>query len=167
MYEFLKNLSDKSNCQSMGICSIDPTVSAIEELLLSQIRETSFYILKLRDLGQTNREIEENLIKGLSIIMINTSFDKDDLVNFLLTLCQDKKNAKEKYISICKENRQPCELINSDFDLCEHCKLSSMIKIGENKLQNKYRGVTQEKQRLFELITLFFFSFQHLLLVLT
>ena len=42
MYEFLKNLSDKSNCQSMGICSIDPTVSAIEELLLSQIRETSF-----------------------------------------------------------------------------------------------------------------------------
>ena len=155
MYEFLKNLSDKSNCQSMGICSIDPTVSAIEELLLSQIRETSFYILKLRDLGQTNREIEENLIKGLSIIMINTSFDKDDLVNFLLTLCQDKKNAKEKYISICKENRQPCELINSDFDLCEHCKLSSMIKIGEDKLQNKYRGVTQEKQRLFELITLF------------
>ena len=155
MYEFLKNLSDKSNCQSMGICSIDPTVSAIEELLLSQIRETSFYILKLHDLGQTNREIEENLIKGLSIIMINTSFDKDDFMSFLEQLCKDKNAAKEKYISICKENHQPCELIDSHFDFCKNSQLNTIIKAGEVKLQNKYRGVNNEKQRLFELITLF------------
>ena len=155
MYEFLKNLSDKSNCQSMGICSIDPTVSAIEELLLSQIRETSFYLLKLRDLGQINREIEQNLIKGLSIIMLNTSFDKDDFANFLKQLCTDKKSAKEKYIKTCKENHQPCELIDSDFDFCEKMTLSSMIKIGETKLQNKYCGVSNEKKRLLELITIF------------
>ncbi len=155
MYEFLKNLSDKSNCQSMGICSIDPTVSAIEELLLSQIRETSFYILKLRDLGQINKKIEENLIKGLSIIMLNTSFDKDDFVNFLKQLCQDKKTVKQRYVDTCKQNHQSCELIDTDFDFCENSNLNAMIKIGEEKLQNKYRGVNNEKQRLLELITIF------------
>lgn len=155
MYEFLKNLSDKSHCRSMGICSIDPTVSAIEELLLSQIRETSFYILKLHGLGQTNREIEENIIKGLSIVMINTSFDRHDLLNFLALICRDKNNAKEKYISICRKNHQPCELIDSDFNMCNQTDLNSIIKAGEAGLQNKYKGVTREKQRLFELITLF------------
>ncbi len=155
MYEFLKNLSDKSNCQSMGICSIDPTVSAIEELLHSQIRETCFYLLKLHDLGQTNRKIEENIIKALSIIMVNTSFDKDDFTNFLIQLHQDKISAKQKYITTCKQNHQPCELIDSDFDFCENTELNTMIKIGEVKLQNKYKGVDNEKQRLLELITIF------------
>ena len=155
MYEFLKNLSDKSNCQSMGICSIDPTVSAIEELILSQIRQTCFYLLKLHDLGQTNREIEENVIKGLSIVMINTSFDKDDFINFYSKLCQDKNTAKERYINICKQNHQPCELINTDTNFNSNCSLNAMIKFGEIKLQNKYRGVNNEKQRLLELITIF------------
>ena len=80
----------------MGICSIDPTVSAIEELLLSQIREISFYIIKLRELGLKNKEIENRLIKGLSIIMVNTSFDKEDFINFLETLCADKKIRQRK-----------------------------------------------------------------------
>ena len=155
MYEFLKNLSEKSNCQSMGICSIDPTVSAIEELLLSQIRQTCFYIIKLRELGQFNREIENNIIKGLSIVMLNTSFDKDDFMCFLAQLCKDKNATKERYMNICKQNRQPCELINTDEDFCEKSNLSAMIKIGEEKLQNKYRGVNNEKQRLLELITIF------------
>ena len=155
MYEFLKNLSDKSPCQSMGICSIDPTVSAIEELILSQIRETSFYVIKLRELGHTNSSIEERIIKALSIIMINTSFDHGDFINFLNKLCEDKKCAKEKYIEICRKNHLSCELIGLDEDSCTHKSVNSLINIGEIKIQNKYRGTTEEKQRLFELITLF------------
>ena len=155
MYEFLKNLSDKSPCQSMGICSIDPTVSAIEELILSQIRQTSFYIIKLRELGHTNLSIEDNIIKALSIIMLNTSFDHNDFINFLNKLCDDKKCAKEKYIEICRKSHLPCEIIELDEDSCAQKNVNSLINIGEIKIQNKYRGTTGEKQRLFELITLF------------
>ncbi len=155
MFEFLKSLSDKSTCSSMGICSIDPTVSAVEELLLSEIREISFYVIKLRELGQVNREIENRLIKGLSVIMINTSFDKEDFLHFLEALCCDKKSVKERYVNFCKANHVSCELIDYDYDTCENKSINSMIKIGEAKMQNKYKGISIEKQRLFELITVF------------
>ncbi len=139
----------------MGICSIDPTVSAIEELLLSQIREISFYIIKLRELGLKNKEIENRLIKGLSIIMVNTSFDKEDFINFLETLCADKKSAKERYMAHCRANHLSCELIDSDYDISKIKSINEMIEIGETKMQNKYRGVSPDKARLFELITVF------------
>ncbi len=155
MFEFLKSLSDKSTCSSMGICSIDPTVSAIEELLLSEIRELSFYVIKLRELGQINREIESRIIKGLSIIMINTSFDKEDFLNFLSILCNDKNSAKERYKKFCHKNHISCELIECEHETCDGKSVNTLIKIGELRMQNKYRGISKEKQRLFELINAF------------
>ena len=155
MYEFLKSLSDKDVCQSMGICSIDPTVSALEELMTCELREMSFYIVKLHELGEVNKEIESHLARALSIIMINTSFNKEEFKNYLKKLCQDKQKIKDKYVEYCKYNHVTCELIGLGYDLCEDATLSDMTKQGEFKMQNKYKNIPIERQRLLELITLF------------
>ena len=95
------------------------------------------------------------IIKALSVIMLNTSFDKKEFLDFFNLLCQDKKSAKEKYIEHCEKNHHPCELINTNSKIDKINSISTMIELGEIKIQNKYKGVPKEKQRMFELITLF------------
>ena len=73
MYKYFKNISDKSACLFSGVCSIHPTISALYEAMLSEIREASFYIVKLKEFGFTNINAMSELIEALSIFMINTN----------------------------------------------------------------------------------------------
>lgn len=153
MFDFLKNITDKNTCQSMGICSIDPTVSAIEELLLSQARQASFYLTKLKEINTTLNDVQDKITKALSIVMINTSFDQKDFLNFLNELIEAKNKAKEIYKNYCKKLRINCELIDFEEENYTQKTISELIKIGEEKIQNKYNGVCEKNKRLFELIT--------------
>lgn len=154
MFEFLKDNFDNS-CQSMGICSLDPTVNALEELLLGELRTASFYVVKLKEAGLENTKISADIIRGLSVIMLNTSFNREDYKSFLNLQSTNKKETKERYIKHCKDFHLLCETLDFEGeDLCEKT-INQLTEIGEFKSQNKYKGVTLEKQRLFELITLF------------
>ena len=66
-------------CTSRGICSINPTTSALQEVILLYLRHASYYGLKLSQNGKRDKRIEKFILNTLSIL--SSSYEISE-VNF-------------------------------------------------------------------------------------
>jgi len=155
MYDFFKNIAEKNSCTLMGVCSIHPSINALYQLILNEIREISFYLVKLKAFKIYDKKANEIAIKGLSIFLINTSYNQENYLKFINDLFDTKNRVKEKYLNYCKENKFPSEIININFSLKKNATISQLINYAQNNFINKQKNIDKTKQRLFELITLF------------
>ncbi len=155
MYEYFKNLLKQNSCSSIGVCSIHPSVSALYEILLNEIRETSFYIVKLKEFNLINKKAMEKLIEGLSIFLINTSFNKIKYLKLVKNLNSLKKEIKEKYIEYCNIYNLPCEMITSSVDIKENTTISDLIENSQIFISNKQKNDNKNKLYMFDLIAFF------------
>jgi len=155
MYKFFKNIAEKSSCSFIGACTIHPSISAMYDILLIEIREISFYIVKMKEFGFTNKFIMAQTIEALSLFLINTSINKTKYLNLINNLNNLKNEIKEKYISYCKSQELPCEIINTNLEINQNTTINELIKIAEINSINKQKITDKTKQRLFELITIF------------
>lgn len=155
MYNFFKNISEKNSCQLNGACSIHPSVNALYQVLANQIREISFYLVKLKEFNITDENAIDLSLKGLSIFLINTSYNQKKYLDFIYDIYSAKCEIKERYKKHCKENEFPCEIIDSNFQLNKNTTISELIKYAQNNIAIKEKHVDKTKQRLYELITIF------------
>lgn len=156
MYKFFKTIAESSSCTLKGACTIHPSVSALSLVLQEEIKEIAYYLVKLKELNFSNQEINDFCISALSIFLINTSFNKKKYLNLVKELNLIKIQAKEKYISHCKEKNIPCEMINNEFELKDNnLQISQLIKHAEFLNINKQKNCEKQRLRLFELIALF------------
>ena len=113
MSNFFNEFSDKSSCRNSGMCSIDPSSYALEELLLNEIKQIAFYIVKLSDFKdqfplcgknmQSDKpddeiKIMQDAIRALSVIIVNTAFRLDDYTKLIYGLEEQKQIIKTKYV---------------------------------------------------------------------
>ena len=83
MYDFFKNIVEKNSCSLMGVCSIHPSINALYQIILNEIREMSSYLVKLKAFDIVDKEASDLAIKGLSIFLINTSYNQENYIDFL------------------------------------------------------------------------------------
>ncbi len=150
MYKYFKNIAEKNSCQSAGACMLHPSVQALYDILLLQIREISFYLVKLKEFGITNKMAMAESVEALSIFLINTSFNNEKYLNLIKRLYFLKIKIKEKYLDYCKTREFPCEIINTNLEISDKTTISQLIEYAQNKQKNP----DIIKQRLFELITI-------------
>ena len=155
MFDYFKNIIEKNSCQQSGACSVHPSVNSLYEILLSEVREISFYLVKLKEFGMTNQDAMDNCLDSLSIFMINTSFNQEKYLLLMIKLYRIKKETKEKYLSFCSQNHFPCETIKTEYEIDEKTSISDLIKKADVIIANKQKNNDKKKQRLFELITIF------------
>lgn len=155
MFNFFKNISEKNSCNLNGACSIHPSISSLYYFLLNEIKEISFYLVKLKELGYTNIQSSGFCIECLSIFLINTSFNQKKYLNLVSKLVLLKNEAKEKYIDLCNNNDFPCEIINTKLNLNDNLNIPDIIKLSQKSIVNNEKNSDKKKQRLFELVTIF------------
>jgi len=152
---FFSEFSDKSACINSGMCSVDPSSSALEELLLNEIRQIAFYIVKLSDFKIENKAIAQDAIKGLSVIIINTALKLKDYKTLLFTLEEEKKSAKSLYLNCCKEKMIKYELVENAIEIPKNADLTGFLKTGESLVVEKQKMYEPKKLDLIELIITF------------
>ncbi|MBQ4646432.1 MAG: hypothetical protein IJB79_03700 [Candidatus Gastranaerophilales bacterium] len=155
MYDFFKNIAEKNSCTLMGACSIHPSVNALYQIILNEIREISSYLVKLKEFKIKDQEASNIALDGLSIFLINTSYNQNNYLDFVKNLYLNKKRVKEKYIDYCEKNSLPCELIKNSFEFQEKQTISELIEYAQNNFINIQKNTDKTKLRLYELITLF------------
>lgn len=155
MYDFFKNIAEKNSCALMGVCSINPDISALYQIILNEIREISSYLVKLKEFKITDKNAMDIAIDGLSIFLINTSYNQKKYLDFLNNLHETKLKVKEKYSTYCHENQIPCEMLQTTFNFNKNMTISELINFAQNNFVNKQKNADKTKLRLFELITIF------------
>ena len=154
MYKYFKNFVEKTGCAMSGACSIHPSIFAMYNVLLYEIKEISFYLVKMKEFGFTNKKIMAKTVEALTIFMINTSLNHAKYLKLVFELDTLKHEIKEKYSNYCKTNDMPCEIIASRFTLNQNTTTSELIEFAQNNLVNK-QNIDKAKQNLFEMVTLF------------
>ena len=158
---FFNEFSDKSSCQNSGMCSIDPSSYALEELLLNEIKQTAFYIVKLEEFDALNntREDIQNIInaaiKALTVIIVNTAIRMEDYTGLLYSLEENKTKIKEEYLNCCKTRKIKYELVENAQKLPKNPNLTNLLKAGEAIVIEKRKEYEPKKLNLIELIIIF------------
>ncbi len=155
MYEYFKNMLEKNSCRSIGVCSIHPSVNSLYEILLNEIRESSFYIVKLKEFNLINKEIISKMIEALSIFLVNTSFNKTKYLKLVRELFNYKKEIKQRHSQYCSLYQLPCETITTGIVIDDKTTISDLIELAQSYIINKQKNCNKEKQHMFDLIALF------------
>lgn len=155
MYEYFKNMLERNTCRSIGVCSVHPSVNSVYEVLLNEIREISFYLVKLKEFNLLNKPAMEKIIEALSIFLVNTSFNRVKYLNLLKELYSQKKEIKERYLQYCSLYQLPCEIINSGLEIDNNTTVSDLIENAQSSIINKQKNCNKDKQNMFDLIALF------------
>lgn len=155
MYDYFKNIADKNNCSSDGECTIHPVTNSLYEILLTQIREISYYLVKLKEFGIINKNAMARAVEALSIFFLNTNLNQTKYLNLVYELYESKTQIKEKYIEYCSSHELPSEIINSSFKIDKSTSIADLIKYFDANNAIKQKNSDKIKQRLFFLITIF------------
>ncbi|MDO5438141.1 MAG: hypothetical protein Q4F80_08095 [bacterium] len=155
MNDLFKNLLNKTQCKRNGICSSNPVLNAVDAVIINEIRQISYYIVKLKEFNLTNFEVMKETVYALSVNITDIGFNKNALYSFYANLKNIKEKVKNFYIKKCKESNVSFELI-TPFLNDEEGEIDStkLIKRGENIIHHFYNTIKDEKVRLINLIIL-------------
>ena len=151
MKDIFKNITENSFCKKSGICSVNPVINALDAVILNEIRQISFYIVKLKEFGITNDEIMKETVFNLSVGVSDTNFNKNAFLTFYLNLKNTKEKIKTFYIKNCEKLNTSYEIVTTGF-VENETDISDLIKAGENIVKHFYNNLPDEKVRLINLI---------------
>lgn len=138
-------------CIAKGICSIGPALSFLHEIIISYLKELSFYLLKLKELGIDNERIKENLIETISGLIVNVDYSQEQFSKITKRLYEELILAKEMYIATCNRNETRPKTIKSNLKPPKS-NLSEAIKQGQKLFNKKNEKYSTEQKKIFELI---------------
>src|SRR5574344_1706196 len=140
-----------NNCAIDGNCSIDPIIYSLMEVLLYELKQMTYYYLKMQELGYENQKVKDKIINYLSLVIIGYEFNLEDFESILKELHQEKENVKKSYMNICDKNNLDCQILKSNINF-EKFDLYSIVKPGEQQAINRNVLLDVNTKNLYEII---------------
>lgn len=88
-----------TGCTKIGVCSKEPEISALMDLLLHSLRFNSTLALRLHKTGCHIHDCDVFTVKALFATITNVNFDEDRFVEFLKEAKDCENKLKEEYLS--------------------------------------------------------------------
>lgn len=144
---------DESNeCVSKGICSVNPRLTSLHEVVLVHLKELAFYLLKLNDLKITNRAIKDTVIDALSGILANSEYSQQQFQKIISELNSDIEQSKALYQNFCEKSNINAESLKSYFKRTKVFNLTEAIKKGEKYSLKKRSSFVGQQKDLYDIM---------------
>ena len=125
------------SCTTKGVCSVDPTITALQEVIIMYLKQLAFYTLRLRKKGVSNSIIKYNIINTLSGLVSTTDYSKEQFKSIIMVLYENLRQSKILYERICKNNNLSTDKLSSQLNLNKKPDLVEAIKQGEKEFIKK------------------------------
>lgn len=139
-------------CLSKGICSVNPALTSLQEVILLYLKELAFYLLKLKDLGIDNKQIKNDIIDALSDIIADVSYDQEHFQDVTSRLFDDLSQAKTLYMNLCQKHNMEFQALKTYFRPSKKYSLSEAIKKGEKYFLKKTSLYKPMQKNLFDIM---------------
>ena len=93
-----------SGANTQSVFSIDPYVTAIKELFVSELKQVVYYIEKLRSLNFDMTSYTDKVIEFITVLIVNLDFTKENTFIIIEDLYNNKKMLEKMYISACEKS---------------------------------------------------------------
>ncbi len=153
MFDYFK-AQNVAKCIKYGgevSCVADPVLTAVKEILLYELKQLSYYLLKLEDFGIVNQEYKLDVIQGLCVLSFNMEVNRSEFKEYLKSVINKRCDSERKYISYCEKHNQDCQILKSYIDECKDFDFLEAIKQGEKQSINKNTNLDTERKNLYEL----------------
>lgn len=141
-------------CTAKGICSINPALTSLQEVVLLHLKELSYYLLKLHELGVHNQRVKDHIIFAISSITCNTDYHQHEFDTIISTLHEDISQAKTIYADLCKRHNLECINIKTYFKYAKKYTLNEAIRRGEKYALKRNSLLSEDQKNLFDMMIL-------------
>ncbi len=131
------SINEYNECSGRGMCSIAPNISSFQEVMMTILRVTAYYIIKLETLGINCSNDKDKIIYSLSNLISNTIYSDEQLLELIVTNYNNLIRLKRKYTSKSKSNGFETRYIKLPLKLTENMGLSDILSTGERILYAK------------------------------
>jgi len=152
--------SQKTPCEydefiSKGLCNtMNPNLSALQEVILIYLKELAYYLLQLKELGASNEVIKTNMIDAISGIIVNIDYNEEQFQKLIITLAGDLSQTKTIYTRLSQTNNLEPKFLKSYFKHPNDLNLAEIIKKGEKYFIQRNIDYTSEQKNMFDIIIL-------------
>lgn len=139
---------------SKGICSVNPSMTSLQEVILIYLREIAYYLIKLKSLGATNETIKRNIIEAISGIINHVDYNYEQFQHIIINLAQDLSETKTLYANLCQKNNLKLDFLKLHFKQGKNLNIAEIIRRGERYHIKRNTYYTLEQKSLFDVILL-------------
>ena len=154
LYNFFSDNFEYDECTARGACSVPPSISALQEILLTTLRQSAFYILKLKEMKIASWEAEENIINTFANVISTTDYSDAQLLSLVSNAYYNLLKIRKRYLDICEEQSIECTDLKSILSLTPEMNLSQIIALGEKSFLHKYQNSSREEKNLADVLLL-------------
>lgn len=140
-----------NECAIEGFCSVDPIVYSLMEVLLYELKQITYYYIKMQELGYENKKLKNQIINYLSLILIGYEFNRKEFQEILEEIHYAKEGVKESFVSVCEKKNIDCQILKSNIKF-EKFDLSSIVNQGEQQAIKRNNAMNAEMKNLYEII---------------
>ncbi len=151
---FKKNYAHKSpfnECAIEGFCSIDPIVYSLMEVLLYELKQLTYYYVKMQELHYENKKLKDSIINYLSLILVGYEFNRSEFQKILYEIHKEKENAKQTFTSVCEKQNIDCQILKSSINF-ENFDIMSLVNQGEQQAIKRNKAINANIKNLYEII---------------
>lgn len=149
------NSYECDECLIRGLCSLNPTLSSLQEVILLHLKELAFYLLKLKDFGVTNNPVKELILTSLFNIVTNADYNQEQFHNLISKLDNSVTEAKNIYVHFCENKEVEIEKVKMYFKHNKKFNLIDAIRKGEKYFIKKNTTFTPKQKDLFDILLFF------------
>lgn len=139
-------------CLTKGICTANPTLSSVHEIILLYLKELSFYLLKLREFGVTNEEVKGAIVYSLFNIVTGAEYNQDQFHDIISKLDYYIEQSKILYQNFCQKNEVSVQTLKTYFKRNKKFDLTDAIRKGERYFIKKSTTFSVFQKDLLEII---------------
>ncbi len=142
------------SCVAKGVCSTDPTISSLQEVIIMYMKQLAFYTLKLKKQGVTNKVIRDNILNTISGLVSNTDYSQEQFKSIIMTIYDNLRQSKILYERICKNNNLSSNKLEAQLKINKNFDLNNAIKQGEKEFIRKNKLLDSKHRHIFEIMFL-------------
>lgn len=152
MHEYQTIEYENNECFSKGICSVNPILSSLNEVILLYLKGLSFYLLRLKNMGVTNASFKESISYTLFNIITGAEYSQDQFHDIILKLYNYIAQSKILYEKLCFEKNIEIETSKSYFKFSKSFNLSDAIRKGEKYFLKKSHHFSTLQKDLYDIV---------------
>ena len=152
LYNFFSDNFEYDECTAKGSCSIPPSISALQEVIVICLRQLAYYVLKLKDFGQDCSVEEQVIIQALSTVISSTDYNDEQLLSIVSKVYYHLVTSRQRYTNLCSERGVECKDLKSALNITPQMNLSQIMTLGEKAFLTKYKKVPRLQKNMSDIL---------------
>lgn len=152
LYNFFSENFEYDECNAKGSCSVPPSISALQEVIVISLCQLAYYILKLKNFDKKTERQEKLIIDTLATIISTTDYSDKQLLNIVSNIYINIVKIKNNYKNLCKENNLTYKELKPLINLTPQMNLSQILALGEKAFLIKYKKTSAKQKNMRDLL---------------